>query len=306
MAKKGKSPELSEAELRRLLLERRRQDRERRMQAFLRDSELLPSETEDAETSEGDLLSPARVHPDHKLKLAAEAQSRPKSAADRLLLFVEFLAVIGLVLVFINGLSLLGDLNAEVAALFDEQPATSPTPLLQAVVLPSGHTPPGDAAGARPNEAKIPAHLRPQLQSYNASLIVPTPGPQQAVSIRIRAIDVNAPIVQGENWEALKRGVGQHIGTAGPGENGNMVLAGHNDIFGEVFRHLDQLQVGDEIVINSAEQTFTYVIHNTLVVSPTFVEVMAQTPDSSLTLISCYPYLVDSQRIIIQARLKTN
>ena len=73
-----------------------------------------------------------------------------------------------------------------------------------------------------------------------------------------------------------------------------------------VFRHLDQLEVGDEIVINSEEQSFTYIVHNTLVVSPTFVEVMAQTESFSLTLISCYPYLVDNQRIIVQASLKTN
>jgi len=306
MAKKGKSPELSEAELRRLLLERRRQDRKRRMEAFLREGELLPSDREGAEAIEGDLLAPRRVHPDDKLKLAAAPRPRPNSRADRLLLFVEILAVIGLVIVFINGLTTLGELNAEVAALFDDQPAGSPTPLLQAVVLPSGHTPPGEAGGARPNEAEIPQHLRPQLQSYTASIVLPTPGPQQAVSIRIDALEVSAPIVQGDSWEELKRGVGQHIGSANPGENGNLVLAGHNDIFGEVFRHLDQLKPGDEIVINSAERSFTYVVGNTLVVSPTAVEVMAPTPTSTLTLISCYPYLVDNQRIIIQANLVSN
>jgi sortase A len=306
MAKKGKSPELSEAELRRLLLERRRQDRERRLEAFLREGELLPTDSEGAETTEGDLLAPRRVHPADKLKLDAAPRDRPKSRTDRLLLFVEILAVIGLGIVFINGLNALAELNTEVAALFEDQPAGSPTPLLQAVVLPSGHTPPGEAGGARPNEAEIPQHLRPQLQSYTASIVVPTPGPQHAISIRIDALEVSAPVVQGDGWEELKRGVGQHIGSANPGENGNLVLAGHNDIFGEVFRHLDQLKPGDEIVINSEQLSFTYVVASTLVVSPTAVEVMAPTPTSTLTLISCYPYLVDNQRIIIQAELKAN
>ena len=306
MAKKGKSPELSEAELRRMLMERRRQDRERRMEAFLREGELLPIDHEGAEAPGGDPLALTRVHPADELHLEGIGSSRPKSPADRLLLFVEILAVLGLAIVFVNGLNLLGELNTEVAALFNEQPSSSPTPLLQAVVLPSGHTAPGEEGGARPNEAEIPQHLRPQVQSYIASLVVPTPGPQQAVSIRIDALEISAPIVQGDGWEELKRGVGQHIGSANPGENGNLVLAGHNDIFGEIFRHLDQLAPGDEIVIHSDQRSFTYVVSNTLVVSPTFVEVMNSTPNSTLTLISCYPYLVDNQRIIVQASLKSN
>lgn len=306
MAKKRKSLQLSEAELRRMLMERRRQDRERRMQAFLHEGKLLPSDHESAEAQGGDALAPTRVHPADELHLEGIGSSRAKSPADRLLLFVEILAVIGLVIIFVNGLNLLGELNTEVAALFEEVPSSSPTPLLQAVVLPSGHTAPGEEGGARPNEAEIPQHLRPQVQSYMASLVVPTPGPQQAVSIRIDALEISAPIVQGDGWEELKRGVGQHLGGANPGENGNLVLAGHNDIFGEVFRHLDKLQTGDEIVVNSQQRTYTYVVSSTIVVSPTFVEVMNQTPDATLTLISCYPYLVDNQRIIVQAELKTN
>ena len=303
MAKK--SPELSEAELRRMLLERREQDRRRRLAAFEADGSLLPSQVESAEDTSIDPLTGNRIHEDPVLEL--DAPPRPKSWADRLLLLVELAAVAGLLFVLFSGLSALGDLNAEVAAIFEE-PAqvASPTPIISAVVLPSGHTPPTTAGGAQPNEAEIPEHLRPQVQTYQASLVIPTPGPEQAIGIKIQALDISAPVVQGDGWEELKRGVGQHIGSANPGENGNMVLSGHNDVYGEVFRHLDKLEVGDEVIVFTANNSYTYLVTNTLIVEPTAVYLLDPTEDATLTLISCYPYLIDSDRIVVQADLVSN
>jgi sortase A len=133
--------------------------------------------------------------------------------------------------------------------------------------------------------------------------VVPTPGPEQALGIRIDAIEVNAPIVQGDGWEELKRGVGQHLASANPGQPGNLVLTGHNDIYGEVFKDLDQLEAGDEITIYSANNSYKYVVTETQIVAPTKVDVMNPTPNATLTLISCYPYRIDTQRIVIFAEL---
>lgn len=302
MPRKPESPELSESELRRMLMERRRADRKRRMEAYRKHNELLPLDAQPAESTKPDNLAGNRVRP-HQAHLEAPAPPPRSKLAGRLLLIVEALAVVGLILVFINGLAILGDLNAQVSALFAQGSSPSPTPLLQPVVLPSGHTPPGAEGGPRPNEAEIPAHLRPQMQAYNAALVLPTPGPQQARRIQIGAINVNAPIVQGDDWEALKRGVGQHIGSADPGAAGNLVLSGHNDIYGEVFRYLEDLEPGDEILIHTDQRTFTYTVTDTLLVAPTAVEVLAPTEAPTLTLISCYPYLIDTQRIVVQASL---
>jgi sortase A len=298
---KSRAPELSEAELRRMLLEKRRADRARRLQAFRRDGELLPADTKRAEAPEGDPLSGPRVHDAPSLKLAT---ARPASWTDRALLAVELLAAAGLVYIFFNGLSVLDALNAELSSAFALAPITSPAPALGPVVLPSGHTPPQDGQAARPNEAEIPEHLRPQMQAYTAAITLPTPGPEQALGVKIEAIGVNAPIVLGDDWESLKRGVGQHIGTADPGQLGNVVLTGHNDIYGEVFRELDHLQPGDEVTVYTAHSSYTYVITDTQIVAPTFVEVMEPTSNATLTLISCYPYRIDTQRIVVFAELK--
>ena len=172
-----------------------------------------------------------------------------------------------------------------------------------AVVLPSGHTPPDAQGNTRPNEAEIPEHLRPLVQSL-ANLPVPTPSIEQAVRIEIPAIKVDAPVVQGDGWEQLKKGVAQHIGSANPGQNGNVVLSAHNDVYGELFRNLDRLQPGDLVRLHTQQREYEYIVDRTQIVEPTAVEVMASTGAPTVTLVSCYPYLVDSQRVVVFARLQ--
>lgn len=302
MAKKSKTLNLEESELRRLLLDRRTADRKRRVAAFGRTGELLPLDAEDTEGLEVEPLAGTRIHADPDLRLTGPKAKRARVWVERALLAIELAAVVGLAFIIVNGLDLLGQLNNEVSAAGTTN-TPSPAPLLGPVVLPSGHTAPSANNAAAPNEAEIPAHLRPLVQAYTAALVMPTPGPEQAMRLSIPAIGVSAQVVQGDDWEALKRGVGQHIGSANPGENGNLVLSGHNDIYGEVFRHLDRLQAGDEIVVFSAQSSYTYTVTGRLLVAPTFVEVMFPTSNASITLISCYPYMINTQRIIIQGEL---
>ena len=226
---------------------------------------------------------------------------RRRKIFDGFLLVVEVLAVLGLVFVLFNGLEVIQELNQEVADAL-ELPTLTPTPIIKAVVLPSGHTPPDEQGNTRPNEAEIPEHLRPLVQSI-AEVPIPTPGPEQANRVQIPAIGVDAPVVQGDGDEQLKKGVGQNYSSANPGKSGNVILSAHNDVYGEIFRDLDQLKTGDEIVIHTNQRAYTYVVMNTQVVEPTYVKVMDQTTDATVTLISCYPYLVDNQRIVVQGRL---
>ncbi|MDP2976407.1 MAG: class D sortase, partial [Anaerolineales bacterium] len=284
--------ELSEQELRRLLLDKRRVARRQRLERFRRTGravmlapDLPPAALEEWRTS------PLDETPKESL-LPESARSPRRRWMDRILLVVEILAVLGLAGILFNGMGLLRTLNQEVAAAL-QQPTLSPTPLITAVVLPSGHTPPTSPGGAQPNEAEIPEHLRPLVQSL-ANLPIPTRGPEQAIRIQIPAIQVDAPVVQGDGWDQLKKGVGQYIGSANPGQTGNIVLSGHNDVYGEVFKRLDELEPGNTIIIFSINRQYVYVISGSQIVEPTQVEVMAPTSDPTLTLISCYPYLIDN------------
>jgi sortase A len=226
---------------------------------------------------------------------------RRKFVFDRTFLFIELGLILLLGFIVVSTFTSFSVINREsIQAL--EQPILTPTPLVRAVVLPSGHTPPTSPGGARPNDAEIPEHLRPLVQTYS-SIPIPTPAHEHATRIQIPAINIDAPIVQGTEWEQLKKGVGQVIGTANPGKKGNIVLSAHNDIFGELFRHLDKLQPGDRFTVYSNLRFYTYEITGWEVVEPTRVEVMAPTPNPTATLISCYPYLIDNMRIVVKAEL---
>jgi sortase A len=215
---------------------------------------------------------------------------------------VEILAVLGLVGLMLNWFGLLQSLNQEVVIAL-RQDTLTPTPLITAIVLPSGHTPPTAPGGAQPNQAEIPEHLRPLVQSI-ADLPLPTPGPAQAMRIQIQVINVDAPVVQGDSWDQLKKGVGQHVGSADPGQVGNVVLSAHDDVFGEIFRNLDRLQPGDQVQVFTAQQQFVYVVTSSQIVAPTQVDLMNPTSAPTLTLISCYPYMVDKNRIVVFAKLQ--
>jgi sortase A len=219
-----------------------------------------------------------------------------------LLLAIEIIGVLGLIFVLLNGASLLNALNHEVATAL-QPPALTPTPLIEAVVLPGGHTPPNSPDGARPNDAEIPANLRARVQAI-ADIPVPTASPQSAQRIRIPAISVDAAVVQGDSWEDLKRGVGQHVGSTDPGQDGNLVLSAHNDIYGEIFRDLDKLKAGDEIIVATSQQEFVYTVQQVQIVDPTRTDLMSSTPEAVTTLISCYPYMVDNKRIVVTAYLQ--
>lgn len=303
-----KRPEdLSVEELRRLLLDKRRVNRRDRLEGFRRTGRVI-SITPDPEADPEAEPGVARVvdTPEDETTLiesdAARKARRRSRWTDNMLLGVEVLAVLVLIGVVLNGLSILRTLNQEAAAAI-QPPVAIPTALITAVVLPSGHTSPNSAQGAQPNDAEIPEHLRALVPALE-NVPVPTAGPQQGIRIQIPAINVDAPVVQGDGWEQLKKGVAQHLGTPNPGENGNVVFSAHNDIFGEIFRNLDKLQPGDIIILYTSARQFTYVITGTQIVEPTRVELMAPTTNAVVTLISCYPYLIDYQRIAVSALLQ--
>ncbi len=293
-----KAPEdLSVEELRRLLIEKRRGARRERLDHFRRTGRVVAPELAEAAAA-----SPVVETPEETGDRRQAPASRRRRVMDAILLAVEILAIVGLVGVLLSGLGMLRDLNREVAAALN--PATqAPTPLVIAVVLPSGHTPPDAQGNTRPNDAEIPEHLRPMMQSL-ANLPVPTPGIEQAIRIEIPALKIDAPVVQGDGWEQLKKGVGQHIGSADPGQAGNVVLSAHDDVYGELFRDLDKLSPGAQVMLYTQQRQYTYIVDRTEIVEPTAVEVMASTGAPTVTLISCYPYLVDKQRIVVFARLQ--
>lgn len=232
-----------------------------------------------------------------------KAERRPikwRWVRDTALLIVEILAVLGLLWTVARMIGTVERVNEESRSL--QSPSTvQPTPMIGGVfVLPGGHRPPSE--GQQPEPVPVPVHLR-NLVAAVTPLPIPTQGAEHAVRITIPSLSVDVPVVAGDDWESLKKGAGHHIGSANPGERGNCVISGHNDIYGEVFRDLPDLNVGDEVVVHTLSASHRYVVEQTRIVEPTEVSVMDGTSTPVLTLISCYPYRVDTHRIVVIASL---
>ena len=294
MAKQDQNNTLDQ--LRHQMLIRLRNKREQRLDHFI--------DTGNLDVNVVDSITMAKPILENQEKAnRAVQEKKPRTLFDRILVGVEVLAVVLLIVIVANGVNLVQNLNREFSSILAQSTLT-PTPLISAVVLPSGHTFSEDGTGIPlPNDSEVPEHLRPIVQAM-AEIPIPTQSPQHAVRIQIDTIDVDAPIVQGDSWEQLKKGVGQHIGSPNPGDGGNLILSAHNDIYGELFRDLDQLEPGDTIRVFTNQITYEYVVIQTQIVEPTFVEVLNQTSQPIVTLISCYPYGVDNQRIVITAERK--
>lgn len=233
---------------------------------------------------------------------------------DRSLILVEVAAVFGLVImgvVLLQGIGTLQSETAQAQAFAEEQrragiPTIAPTPQLRLVqfVLPGGHTPPNEAGASQFNYDEVPVHLRGLVQDQILNPIIERPPQTDETPLRviIPAIGVDHTIVQGVDWTALSQGVGQLTNGATPSDDTtNVVLAAHNDIFGEIFRHLDQLEPGQQFQIHTRTRIYNYTITGKEVVSPDAVHVMEHQGRPTATLISCYPYQDNRQRIIIFA-----
>lgn len=262
-----------------------------------------------AEADDTRRFSPITIQPNEKQKRRAR-----RGWKDNILFLVEVVAVLGLVGIIVAALLNLQALNQEVAAAIQgnnapsvAQPVTNvaAVPAQSLGELPGSSFPPVSAnelpGSSFPPDA-LPASIGVNVQQAPA-LPPPTPGPQSPTRIVIPAIHVDWPIVLGDSWDDLKRGVGQHIGSSNPGERGNMILSGHNDVFGEVFKDLEALKDGDEIQVYAGGKLFKYAVRAKRIVSPAELNVLQPTRESIVTLITCHPYRVDTQRLVVIAQL---
>lgn len=282
--------DLTTEELEEVLLIRRREERLARLRrvgaAKHVASAVLSSETDG-------LLLPLSGNLGLGQPAGPRAKTRFEVWRERILLGVEIAALLGLLVVIISFVTSVRRLNQD----WREQqsaagaPQPTATPLIRVAVLPGGHKPPTTQGG----EAEP---IGPIMR-----VEIPTPGPRSPTRLVIPSIHVDVPVVEGVDWEQLKKGAGHLIGSANPGERGNCFLAGHNDIYGEIFRDLEDLKAGDSILVYAGQQSYRYIVQTTKITDPDDVGVMYPTTSPILTLLTCHPYMVDSHRLVVIAAL---
>jgi sortase A len=124
-------------------------------------------------------------------------------------------------------------------------------------------------------------------------------------TIAIPKIGVEMTMYEGIRMTTLDRGPGHWPGTAMPGEVGNVVVGGHRTSKHRVFRDVDQLVPGDEIVFTDQNGVHTYLVNRIEIVDPTAIWIVDPTETPTATLFACHPPGSTRQRIIVFADLAT-
>ncbi|HEX2515513.1 MAG TPA: sortase [Chloroflexota bacterium] len=190
----------------------------------------------------------------------------------------------------------------EALGLLGQQPAPSPT-AVPATAVPT-------AAPVVEATLEVEPALVPE-----APAPAPTPLPPGTDRIVLPRIGVDVSVVDvglrpsGE-METASFAAGRLALSAQAGEAGNAVIAGHNDVEGEVFRRLPEMRPGDDVILYRGDRRYRYtVVVRTIVreegAAPQQryenARWMEPTEGATTTLISCYPYRVDTHRVIVHA-----
>jgi sortase A len=123
--------------------------------------------------------------------------------------------------------------------------------------------------------------------------------------LEIPRMDRDDFVVAGVGREELKKGPGHYPQTPMPGQLGNAAIAGHRTTYGGPFLEIDELEPGDEIIVETPYGRFVYRTTTTEIVDPNNWQVIATVDPTvaSLTLTSCHPVGTASERIIVHAEL---
>jgi len=194
-----------------------------------------------------------------------------------------------------------------------------------------------------PTATPIPVSLWTSVPPSESSAPAPGPAPEASqdnlpgtmpppVRILIPALDLDAPVIEvgwamiledgvwRSEWETADHAAGHLQSSANPGEPGNMVISGHHNTKGEVFRPLSNvglpgcpLRQGDAVLVvaeDGREFTYEIVSWDRFLEQGASAEEVRQharylepTDTATLTLVTCWPYESNTHRVVIVARL---
>lgn len=175
-------------------------------------------------------------------------------------------------------------------------------------------------AAAAASVAAAPALAAPPLAAKPTAAVSRSRLPDR---LEIPTIKVDIPVVElgwsrktdraGQifsEWDVAEYAAGWHKNSALPGGPGNVVMSGHNNILGAVFRELDQLKRDDPITVWVGTRRYDYQVDQVVVVPDKSISEeqrlenarwIGDFDDDRLTLVSCWPRNNNTHRIIVVA-----
>ena len=133
--------------------------------------------------------------------------------------------------------------------------------------------------------------------------------------IRIERIGLDIVVVEGTDTATLQKGPGHYTrsddpaavkegdGSAFPGQGKTVGIAGHRTTYLAPFRRINEIEDGDEIVLEMPYASFTYEVEKHEIVEPTEVEIVRNVGYDRLVLTACHPLYSAAQRWAVFAKL---
>ncbi len=167
--------------------------------------------------------------------------------------------------------------------------------------------------GAAPSAAPGPAIATPRRDEPPVEAVVPHATTFATMTVPRWDPTLTRPVSEGTDRPTVLDvlGIGHYEGTAMPGAVGNFAVAGHRTTFGKPFNRIEELQVGDPVVIQTAQAWYVYRVTGTEVVHPGDAAVIAAVPGQPgevptqrlITMTTCHPMLSARQRYIVHGEL---
>jgi sortase A len=242
-----------------------------------------------------------------------------------ILLGILFLGLALMVLMGAAGSTQDAGAMTEAPELTETTPVTAPAPATQSPVPVASVTATPTATSTR-TSATAPVATSP-AQAPVTAVPRPAPTPKPAlpgathitissVGIDTNVVDVGYQIVtiDGQSVRQLQvadYAAGHDALSANPGEGGNIVISGHDDWKGEVFKNLHNVKLGDQVLLTTPAATHRYVITEIIYRKDVGVpladrlaagQYLAPMPEERVTLVTCWPYGVDTHRLIVVAK----
>jgi sortase A len=121
--------------------------------------------------------------------------------------------------------------------------------------------------------------------------------------LRIPELDLDTVLVEGTDTETLQQGPGRYPDTAVPGQGRTIGIAGHRTTYLAPFRRIDDLEEGDEVIVEMPYTTFRYEVERVDIVEPTAVDIVDDVDYERVVLTACHPLYSAAQRYAVFARL---
>lgn len=134
-----------------------------------------------------------------------------------------------------------------------------------------------------PSESKLGTE---KIKIDEKEIVLPPQG-ELLGNLKIPSINLEVPIYVGDSDNELAKGCGMDLSMKYPGQDGNVVLAGHTNL---VFKTLGDAKDGDEIIIDTSFATFTYKIASHEITEATDTTVIVEKDREFLTVYTCYPF----------------